>query len=401
MSSREEEMMRLSVYSAFIVGSILLSAIAALGDSNNEACFSCHDRGQFQNTVIHAPVNSGACVQCHNPHVSRYKGLLKKDKGKLCFSCHEAEATSFYEGIVHEPIYQFDCISCHAPHASSRKGLVRSDLQNSCFNCHETLPTEYRYTHPPYLDGDCTACHNPHNASRPMLLPADADSLCRSCHEDSDLKAPHAGFPGSLRDCLSCHSPHGSDRKFLIRNILHEPYAEEGCDTCHANGTGRLSITTCKECHPDVLEQMQSTHGHLSQRGSNACVNCHSPHAGDEKRLLRAREKQVCAQCHRPSIEKYKNSKYRHNSIDNCTDCHYPHGGNDMALLKGNGLEVCAICHEDQGRFTHPVGPDVPDPRTGRMMTCITCHNPMGTEYKNNTILDGDRKLCNQCHTEY
>jgi predicted CXXCH cytochrome family protein len=233
-----------------------------------------------------------------------------------------------------------------------------------------------------------------------MLLTAGRDELCSSCHDPQDLQPAHAGFPGTLRDCLSCHSPHGSDRPGLIRNILHGPY-NKGCETCHVSGSGSVAIETCQQCHPEVLERMQSLHNHLTRRDGNSCVNCHTPHAGDDKHLLRARQKQVCARCHRPSVEKYKNSPYKHESIDICSDCHYPHGGDEMAMLKGDGLEVCALCHENQGKFTHPVGPEVPDPRTGRMITCITCHNPMGTDHPDNLILEGDRKLCVQCHKEY
>jgi predicted CXXCH cytochrome family protein len=231
-----------------------------------------------------------------------------------------------------------------------------------------------------------------------MLLATSKEQLCAECHDQQDLLGAHVDFPGTLGDCLSCHSPHGSNRPGLIRNVLHEPF-KRGCDSCHISGSGKVSVNTCGKCHPAVLEQMQSLHNHMAKRDGNSCVNCHSPHAGDDNHLLRARQKKVCAGCHAASIEKYKNSPFKHKSIDICSDCHYPHGGNDMAMLKGNGLEVCAICHENQGKFTHPVGPDVPDPRTGRMITCITCHNPMGTDFPDNLILDGNQKLCEQCHT--
>ena len=233
-----------------------------------------------------------------------------------------------------------------------------------------------------------------------MLLTTSKEKLCGECHQGSDLQDRHKGFPGTLQGCLTCHNPHGSNRKAMIRSSLHKPMTQ-GCTTCHEGGKGRVGVSKCLECHPEVVKQMQTTHSHLGQKNGNSCVNCHTPHAGDDKRLLLTREKQVCAQCHRSSIDKYKDSRFRHASIDNCSDCHFPHGGNDMAMLKGNGLEVCALCHEDQGNFTHPVGPDVPDPRTGRMMTCITCHNPMGTDYPDNLILDGKEVLCRQCHTQY
>lgn len=366
----------------------------------NDTCFGCHEKSQFQNKIVHKPVGTGNCTTCHNPHVARYKGLLRYEGGKLCFSCHTSEAVSFRKGIVHEPINRYECTVCHTPHSASEKGLVSKDLKLDCLRCHSSLPEKFKYTHKPYLNGECSSCHKPHNSEQPMLLVTSRDKLCANCHAAAALRAKHSGYPGTLSKCLTCHNPHGSDRKSIIRNFLHAPY-KDGCSTCHENSSGKVGVDKCIKCHSDVVEQMQTTHSHLGQKDGNSCVNCHTPHAGDEKRLLLVREKQVCAQCHRPSIDLYKNSPFKHESIDNCTDCHFPHGGNDMAMLKGNGLEVCAICHEDQGSFTHPVGPEFPDPRTGRMITCITCHNPMGTNFPNNLIMDGKEKLCVQCHSEY
>lgn len=398
LSSREVRIMRVSLI-LIVIGWSLFLCSGQLSAAEQDSCFACHDKALFQDKVVHEPVQSGKCSVCHNPHVARYKGLLRHEKGKLCFSCHQEKAESFKKGIVHEPINLNECTACHQPHAASEKGLVPKNIKTSCLNCHSGLQEKYKYTHEPYLNGECGACHQPHNSDRPMLLSMAPDELCGTCHEAQALGAKHANYPGTLRDCLTCHNPHGSERQALIRNVLHKPY-EKGCDSCHEQASGRVSVERCKECHPEVVEEMQATHSHLARRDGNSCVYCHTPHAGDEKRLLRAREKQVCAVCHRQSIDKYKNSLSKHGSIDNCSDCHHAHGGSDMALLKGNGLEVCALCHENQGKFTHPVGPKVPDPRTGRMVTCITCHNPMGTDYRYNLILDGNRQLCIQCHNE-
>lgn len=394
-----------------VVGGLLFGSAGLAAAAEQDSCFTCHEKSLFQDQVIHEPVKSGKCSICHNPHVARYKGLLRYEKGKLCYTCHQEKAESFKTGIVHEPINLHECTACHEPHAASGKGLVARDLKARCLACHGPreendkiipgLAEKYKHTHQPYLEGECGACHQPHNSERPMLLTKAPDELCGSCHAEGELQAKHTGYPGTLRGCLTCHNPHGSDRPALIRNVLHEPY-EQGCDSCHEQSSGRVSVEKCGECHAEAFGEMLASHTHLTRRDGNVCVNCHSPHAGDEQRLLRARQKQVCAACHRESIDKYKNSAFKHGkNIDNCVDCHHQHGGNDMALLKGNGLEVCALCHENQGKFTHPVGPEVPDPRTGRMITCITCHNPMGTDYPYNLILDGKQQLCVQCHKEY
>jgi len=392
----------MKIYLSLIVAlSCVVPAVVSFA-VQQEVCFDCHEKAQFTDKVIHKPVRTGKCITCHNPHVAKYPGLLRYEGGKLCFSCHTKEAKSMKKGIVHEPINRNQCTVCHTPHAAPEKGLVRKELKLDCLRCHNSLKEKYNYTHEPYRNGECSACHEPHNSQWPLLLVTSKEKLCFQCHDEGDLQAKHKGYPEPLGECLTCHNPHGGIRPALIRNYLHEPYKDQkGCSVCHEKSSGKVGVDKCIRCHSDVIKQMETTHSHLTEKDGNSCVNCHSPHAGDEKRLLKMREKQVCAQCHRPPIDWYKNSPYRHQSIDECTDCHYPHGGNDMAMLKGNGLEVCAQCHEDQGSFTHPVGPDVPDPRTGRMLTCITCHNPMGTNYPNNLIQDGKEKLCVQCHPEY
>ena len=146
---------------------------------------------------------------------------------------------------------------------------------------------------------------------------------------------------------------------------------------------------------------MFMSHTHLSGNSVNKCVACHSPHASDEKSLLRKKQEMVCMTCHENTSMRYEDTLYKHENIGTCTDCHDVHGSNELVMLKGDGNAVCERCHETQGQFTHPIGDKVIDPRNGQGLTCVTCHNPMGSNYKFELKRSGSKDLCVQCHKKY
>ena len=54
-----------------------------------QVCLACHDlEGDLGARVPHAPVAAGECTSCHNPHVARYRALLRQRPGLLCARCH-------------------------------------------------------------------------------------------------------------------------------------------------------------------------------------------------------------------------------------------------------------------------------------------------------------------------
>jgi len=363
-------------------------------------CFSCHDRASFQKRVKHEPASGGDCLACHNPHVARFESLLQEQVKDLCYSCHAEEAEKQVRGIVHEPVREGECLKCHNPHASDHKGLLNDRLATTCFSCHTELPQKYKNTHAPYAEGKCDTCHQPHQSQYPYLLVAEQDQLCLECHARPTLNGKHKNFPGELKNCGSCHNPHGSDQSGLIRNILHEPYAE-GCSSCHKGKDIPVRIDTCLTCHPEISEQMASSHNHLVRYKENGCLACHSPHAGDDKRLLKGKERYVCGNCHEATFKRYQEKKYKHQMTDACNNCHAPHGSNHPAMFKGEINEVCSECHGKHGIFTHPIGENVFDPRTGQMMTCGSCHASKGSDYEYHTHFERKKALCVQCHAEY
>jgi predicted CXXCH cytochrome family protein len=146
---------------------------------------------------------------------------------------------------------------------------------------------------------------------------------------------------------------------------------------------------------------MASSHNHLVRFGDNGCMACHSPHAGDDERLLKGKERHVCGKCHEATFKRHDSAKFKHKLTGACNDCHAPHGSNHPAMAKAPINEVCSGCHGKHGVFTHPIGEGVFDPRTGQMMTCASCHASKGTDYAFHTRFSGTRDLCTQCHRDY
>lgn len=362
-------------------------------------CFTCHDRSAFRKKVNHAPVATGDCLSCHSPHVAKFEGLLQQKVKDLCYSCHEDAAVAQARGLVHQPVVRGECLGCHNPHASDHQGLLNQRPAETCFSCHSDLPKTFKFTHAPYGQGQCSSCHQAHQSEHPNLLVRGADSLCLGCHSAASVRQKHPGFPTPPSNCSSCHNPHGSDRRGLVRNVLHDPYAA-GCADCHS-GSKPVTIDTCLECHPEVSEQMASSHNHLVRYGENGCVACHSPHAGDDARLLKGKERHICGTCHESTFQRNHSAEFSHQKTDACNDCHAPHGSNHPAMMKGPINNVCGDCHGHHASFSHPIGENVFDPRTGQMMTCGSCHATKGTEHAYHTRFSGKRALCVQCHADY
>lgn len=380
----------------FIALGISLFAPAMAPAASN--CYTCHDRRGFSRRVVHQPVAAGQCTACHNPHVARFAGLLAKPLAELCFSCHEEKASTFAGRVVHQPVLAGNCLACHDPHSADGKGLVKGDLSGLCFGCHTDLKKQYKRTHSPYAKGQCTSCHQPHSSESPLLLRTeDADNMCYTCHKRDAVRQGHRNSPVPVRGCLSCHNPHGSDRQGLVRNVLHSPY-RQGCASCH-QGKSPPGAAVCLGCHKDVMQGVLRTHSHLAMGRGNSCIKCHTPHAGDTRELLKGHMVSVCRSCHEDTFRRQAKRLFVHSeTINDCGKCHAVHGSNRLAMLKDDGNAICVGCHKSQGVFSHPVGKGVLDQRTGAVMTCVTCHNPHGTDYKNQLRLSGAKALCVQCH---
>ncbi|MGN6187095.1 MAG: cytochrome c3 family protein [Thermoanaerobaculia bacterium] len=81
-----------------------------------------------------------------------------------------------------------------------------------------------------------------------------------------------------------------------------------------------------------------------------------------------------------------------------CTICHEPHNSKSPKLLRGDVNSVCGSCHKGHSQFGHPVGSNVMDPRTGKGMTCLSCHFTHASQQRALLRADSQRALCIECH---
>ncbi|MBK7187653.1 MAG: cytochrome c3 family protein [bacterium] len=135
--------------------------------------------------------------------------------------------------------------------------------------------------------------------------------------------------------------------------------------------------------------------------GEKACTACHAPHTGPVAPLLPARQAVVCASCHQEQVDANRTAAHRHPQVDgrDCTACHDPHLS--PAEVDGKAApEVCLNCHTYRDHVDHPMGEDTVDPRTGRKMTCNSCHDPHGSSFVRFLRDDPEGKLCIGCHTD-
>jgi predicted CXXCH cytochrome family protein len=361
---------------------------------SDSLCFGCHDRKSFQGRVVHQPVQEKPCSVCHNLHAAAHDHLLPLPAGKLCGRCHDASKQE--QRFMHQPYTDGRCLNCHAAHASEAANLLPVDLASACFSCHQEQVKSYGFPHSPFKKGQCGACHLAHGSDTLQLLKAEDERLCLPCHSVDSVRGSHP-FTVKIKGCLTCHDPHGGDAKSMLRKVLHAPY-KQGCDRCH-HGEEVVTTKVCLSCHPQVKKDYLLIHSHLTDNAAgNGCVSCHSPHAGNDRMLLAGTQARVCLRCHQDTADRHRGKASRHQKMNECLSCHTAHGGDAPAMLKGDGNTVCSGCHKSQGAFSHPVGTKTIDPRNGQMMTCVSCHDPKGTDFPYQLRLGGEKELCVQCH---
>lgn len=382
-----------------------------VGGTTKVDCMRCHEtlRPILQKPVPHKPVADGECASCHSPHAARFEKLLNKRERALCATCHEEQITGFMAGHVHTPILQGKCSGCHEVHGSQNASLLAAEGNDLCLTCHEakkvqtTLPTQ----HDPFANGACLDCHAAHNSPFPDQLNAPGQKLCVVCHnpDDAEVLSAHTDIPVKGTNCLSCHEPHATASKGLLRVVAHSPFADGSCEMCHATESDTPQVVRatgarlCGTCHKDVPK---SDHKLVHKPVADGqCSACHAPHASDRKGLLLKEPRELCIGCHDKIVERAAKAKSAHPTKPEnkgCVGCHSPHSSSEPALLAAGEIRTCIQCHET-AKHGHPLGDDRLDPRTGKAITCVTCHDPHGTEFSYQLRGDQTRGLCVECHS--
>jgi predicted CXXCH cytochrome family protein len=395
-----------------VVGLVALPGLAygAVGDVNQpDVCYMCHDvvEQEQQAPHVHTAFSDGNCSNCHNPHASKHAALLAEDERAMCISCHQDVAQKSGGMVPHSPVERGECSACHAAHASDHRGQLNLALVEQCASCHAAVTGwfERAVVHAPAAGSDCETCHDPHGSDFEGLLPSNVTETCLSCHEpDAAMTAAHGSPAIADSDCTACHDPHASDQKGLLRANEHGPFATGSCSTCHGDMDGRAEFSvagireSCEGCHMATKQFADFPYRHNLEH-PDSCVQCHNPHASNTEALLLKNTADLCSGCHfnEATREKPQSEYMTHDSMD-CSECHVPHGSTNANYLRTDGTALCADCHEAAHRISHPVGPEIVDPRTEQSVTCLSCHQLHGADFGEYIPLDPTRDLCLQCH---
>lgn len=83
---------------------------------------------------------------------------------------------------------------------------------------------------------------------------------------------------------------------------------------------------------------------HPMQEGKIKCTDCHTPHGGFGKKMVRADSTpDLCFKCH---AEKRGPFAFEHPPVvENCATCHEVHGSNHDNLLVSKVPQICQSCH--------------------------------------------------------
>ena len=424
-----------------------------------DKCLECH--GELSKAKVVHPALQMGCFTCHFVRGSgdNTRVVVKTPKStSLCTSCHADKQSTDRNKLVHAPVAK-DCLDCHNPHNSENKALLKKASSgdkdsNLCLKCHnQGLNVPEKGSRHAALEMGCDTCHATHKTGDPgkaefkFHLTKDVPSLCLDCHDVKDKKLieTHKNQPFGTADCTTCHDPHQSKSPKLLQAYVHPPFADGSCDTCHEpaqNGKVKLtqaSVTAvCATCHDEAAKKIETAKfPHAGAQGD--CTTCHDPHAGRYPRFVKPDPVTLCENCHTEQAEAHKTKSLTHNPVANqCSICHAPHGNDNPKLLRAKGNDLCVECHglnatgvkvadSDQvsifggsvllpskylertthlplvggkGHPTpkHPVnGPDPSKP--GQQVTCERCHVPHAGERKL-LVISGvsTGPLCVQCH---
>ncbi len=211
-------------------------------------CNTCHnphgsDKPKLLFNNLHKPVESRMCSQCHEDPGSANPFKTKKAGTDLCRTCHNELIDGMKSKKNIHPALDVDsgCLNCHNPHASTQKALLRGNsLFNVCGKCHADVIARQDKSlakHPPVKEGDCIACHSPHSSDTELLAQQPSIiTLCGGCHDwKGHVSHPMGDNVVDPRDktrtvnCLSCHKAHGTEYK----RMLLFPTTVELCTQCH------------------------------------------------------------------------------------------------------------------------------------------------------------------------
>jgi len=254
-------------------------------------CMTCHSAGGLAETCVLGPINhrEAVCLDCHNPHQTRFGSFLKSSPTDACRTCHADHAT-VRNGPHALPVGATTRPAAPRAHPPATRPSGQRHIDSGA-----AWPEVSLAAH-----DTCLACHRPHGDEEHGLLRAGraadvpgADAACLACHPSAspdaagDIALIHprvvtttiepGALPLGVNDdgqplvaCQTCHNPHaGADPAHLIRVPPATP-SDRLCMTCHADRANVAQIGHAEEL--------------MAQIGfdSTGCQPCHITHGSHE-----------------------------------------------------------------------------------------------------------------------
>ncbi len=91
-----------------------------------DLCFKCHTSFSQTYKVVHGPVASGGCLNCHNQHSAKYPKLLIRQGQQICLYCHNGSLV--FANKVHRDIEDAECTMCHNPHGGKTRYMLKDNI---------------------------------------------------------------------------------------------------------------------------------------------------------------------------------------------------------------------------------------------------------------------------------
>jgi len=199
-------------------------------DDKNATCLACHAAGSKRthwDGSTHQ-TRGTACTSCHTMH-SPDKVLTKLTQPEVCFACHKQQRAEVNRTFRH-PILEGKvvCSDCHNPHGSIGRALMKRDsVVDTCYQCHAEKRGPFVHNHGPVTE-DCALCHNPHGTVADSMLKLRPPFLCHQCH------TPHGGNVAQLKGQNQQLSKYGSLLSATSGGKSGINYTQgRGCANCH------------------------------------------------------------------------------------------------------------------------------------------------------------------------
>ena len=327
--------------------------------------------------TIKATSESQICVFCHTPHSATPNSPLwnRRSPG----STYTPYTSSTAVAIPGQPTgASILCLSCHDGTIALGE-ILSSSTQISLTGGVTTMPVGTGR-----LGTDLSDDH-PISFNYTATLASQRGELVNPATLTGAVKLDSSG----QMQCTSCHNAHDdSNGKFLVRSNT----ASALCQTCHvknywAQSAHNTSNATWNGVAPDPWPTSS-----LTTVASNACLNCHKPHAaGGRQRLLNfAVEESNCTACHNANVAQ-KNiltefNKFSRHPITSTTGVHDP---KEPAVVSVRHVE-CYDCHNPHAARAGAGAP--PGPLAGVRGVGATGSevNPATREYE----------ICFRCHAD-